>query len=130
MLAAPLLCVLLAAEPIETRFVQVSPPPQVADSIERSEDQERAVVLIHGLRVHPFSSKGVRRAELQLWQTPGSRLVEVIAADADVYALAYSQNADLASIAAEPAIARHVGRLKELGYAEIVLVGHSAGGLI
>ena len=130
MLTTWLCCLLLAAEPIDTKFVQVAPQPKVAELVQRSPGQDRAVVLIHGLQVHPFNSRSVRKADFQLWQAPGSRLVAVLSAQADVYAVAYSQNADLEAIAAEPALVVHLGRLKELGYREIVLLGHSAGGLL
>jgi pimeloyl-ACP methyl ester carboxylesterase len=127
--AATFLCgLLLAAEPIETRFAQQAPAG--LECPERSEGQQRAVVLIHGLRVQPFSSRKVRQADFQLWQEPGSRLVEALGPHADVYAFAYSQNVPLEAIAAEPALGEHVRELKEAGYEEIVLIGHSAGGLI
>jgi pimeloyl-ACP methyl ester carboxylesterase len=128
--AIPFLCLLLTAEPVDTCFVQVAPLAEVAAVVNRSDDQERAVVLLHGLRVHPFSSRKVRQADFQAWQEPGSRLVDTLAAEADVYAFAYSQNADLETIAAEPALAEHVQALHAAGYRQVVLVGHSAGGLI
>ena len=131
-------CLLLAAEPIETRFVQVAPAQEVAAVLgeglltppKRTPDQQRAVVLLHGLRVQPFSSRKVRQADFQLWQAPQSRLVTALAAHADVYAFSYSQNECLEVIGAHPALREHVQALKAAGYQEIVLVGHSAGGLI
>jgi pimeloyl-ACP methyl ester carboxylesterase len=121
---------LLSAEPIETQFVQVSPLPQFAASVQRSADQQRAVVLLHGLRVQPFMSRKVRQADFQLWQTPQSRLVTALAEHADVYAFAYSQNDALEAIVAHPALNEHVQALKSAGYRQIVLIGHSAGGLL
>ncbi len=53
-----------------------------------------------------------------------------LAEHADVFAFAYSQNTDLAAIAEDPALGESVDDLKVAGYREIVLVGHSAGGLI
>lgn len=123
-------CLLLAAEPIETRFVQVALAPEVAANLQRSEGQERAVVLMHGLRVQPFSSRKVRQPDFQLWQTPNSRLVTTLAEQADVYAFAYSQNESLDAIGAHPALGEHVQALQAAGYRQIVLIGHSAGGLI
>jgi pimeloyl-ACP methyl ester carboxylesterase len=124
-----LCCLTLSAAPIDTRFEQVAPLP-VDSAVERSSGQGRAVVLLHGLQVRPFSSRNVRQADFQGWQEPGSRLVEALAPHADVYAFAYSQNARHDAIAAESDLGRHVSELKQAGYAEIVLVGHSAGGLI
>jgi pimeloyl-ACP methyl ester carboxylesterase len=67
---------------------------------------------------------------LQNWQKPGSQLVKTLAADADVFAFAYSQNVAVDRIGGTPGLGDNIRRLKQLGYAEIVLVGHSAGGLV
>jgi pimeloyl-ACP methyl ester carboxylesterase len=56
--------------------------------------------------------------------------VTALAEHADVYAFAYSQNDSLDAIAAHPALGEHVQALKSAGYRQIVLVGHSAGGLL
>ncbi len=130
MLILSMLGLLLMAEPIETQFVRVAPSTQASAVTQPSIPQDRAVVLLHGLRVQPFSSRKVRQAEFQPWQKPLSRLVQALAPHADVFAFAYSQNADLATIAAHPALAEHVQGLRDQGYREVVLVGHSAGGLL
>src|SRR5207244_2414497 len=49
---------------------------------------------------------------------------------ADVFAFAYSQDVPLETVADGPGLRDGVRRLKALGYREIVLVGHSAGGLV
>ncbi|MCI0637743.1 MAG: hypothetical protein L0Y72_02225 [Gemmataceae bacterium] len=115
--------------PSQTKFAQVS-PAQIAGPYQRSDGQRRAVVLVHGLRAHPFSNDNVAKAKLCDWQQTDSRLVKALTKDADVFAFAYSQDAALEDIAASAELGDNVGRLKKLGYAEIVLVGHSAGGLI
>ncbi len=120
-----------APEPcVEIEFVQVAPRPREAKQIERSPNQDRAVVLIHGLRLHPFSSSNVNKAEMSRWQQPKSTLVNALANDADVFALAYSQNASLDTIASLPELLQHLRQLKKLGYRDIVLVGHSIGGVL
>jgi hypothetical protein len=118
------------AEPrVDIEFSQVA-PPQGARVVQRSPGQERAVVLVHGLRVHPFSNRNVSKAEFSGWQRPRSSLVATLAREADVFAVAYSQNVALDTIARAPVLIQHLRRLKELGYRDIVLVGHSAGGVL
>jgi pimeloyl-ACP methyl ester carboxylesterase len=115
---------------LETLFHQVHPVPAQADAIDRSRGQERAIVLLHGLRVHPISGAAATKATPHGWQKPGSALVRTLGADGDVFAFAYSQNLDLEDPAIEAALAQAVRRLRDAGYREIVLVGHSAGAVI
>src|SRR5438034_11741104 len=77
---------------VETRFVQVH-PAHVKEASERTAGQERAVVLIHGIRLHPFNSIKVGEPTFHDWQKAGSPLVKAIAKDADVFAYAYGQTA-------------------------------------
>jgi pimeloyl-ACP methyl ester carboxylesterase len=119
----------VGAGAVDTQFLQVAPGPP-GPSFLRTPGQARAVVLLHGLRPHPFNEANVHQALLDGWQKPGSKLVRALARDADVYAYAYSQNAPLDRIAELPALAQGVWQLSALGYSEIVLVGHSAGGVI
>ncbi len=116
--------------PVETFYVQVAPAPRAAREVLRSPDQGRAVVLIHGLRVHPLNFKNVSKAVLHEWQKPGSLLVKLLARDADVYSFAYAQNEAVETIAAGPGLKECVQRLRLLGYRSIVLFGFSAGGLL
>lgn len=124
---------LVVAQPapcVEVEFVQVAPRPREAKQIQRSPKQVRAVVLIHGLRLHPFSTSNVNKAEMSGWQKPKSNLVAALAKDADVFALAYSHNASLDTIANLPELVQHLRQLRMLGYRDIVLVGHSIGGVL
>lgn len=125
---ACVLC-LLAAE-LDTKFVQVRPAPADAAKIERSDGQQRAVVLVPGLWLHPFSNDNVKVAHFQDWQKPQAKLVEVLAEEADIFAFTYSQNCAVWDIAGVPALGDAIRRLRSAGYTEIVLLGHSAGGLI
>jgi pimeloyl-ACP methyl ester carboxylesterase len=120
-----LIALVVAAPPIETRFVQVAPAPAA-----RSADKVRAVVLLHGLKPHPFSKENVTKATFHGWQQPDSVLVKQLAKDSDVYCFAYAQNASVDEVAESADLAWAVRRLRERGYREVVLVGHSAGGLI
>jgi hypothetical protein len=116
--------------PVETFYVQVAPAPRAAREVLRSPNQERAVVLVHGLRVHPFNHKIIGRAELHEWQKPASLVVKLLGKDSDVYSFAYAQNEAIEAIVAGPGLKGCVQRLRELGYRSIVLVGFSAGGLL
>lgn len=117
------------AGPVDTLFIQAYPPPLSPMRFERSRGQTRAIVLLHGLKLH-LLRENVAQAQFRDWQLPGSKLVEVLAAEGDVYAFAYSQNAPVDTVADAPALHAGLRRLRAAGYAEIVLLGHSAGGLI
>jgi pimeloyl-ACP methyl ester carboxylesterase len=123
LLTAPL----VATSSFEVLFVKVGPNARV---VGRSAGQERAVVLIHGLALHPISKDKVSKAQLRSWQQQDSTLVKELSQHADVYALAYGQTASCESIAESPRLLEHLRGLKKAGYRDIVLVGHSAGGLI
>jgi pimeloyl-ACP methyl ester carboxylesterase len=120
-----LIALVVAVPPIETRFVQVAPAQAV-----RPPDQVRAVILLHGLKPHPFSKDNVAKASFHDWQLPDSLLVKQLAREADVFSFAYAQTASVDDVAESPDLASAVRRLRERGYREIALVGHSAGGLI
>src|SRR5262249_34835333 len=49
---------------------------------------------------------------------------------ADVFAYSYGQNACLDDVVKGGGLADAVARLRKLGYKEVVLLGHSAGGLL
>ena len=112
---------------VETIFVKVGPTPLTAG---RSPKRDKAIVLIQGLGLHPFSSDKVSRAKLRAWQQGDSPVVKKLGELADVYALAYGQNASIDKIADDPFLVRYFERLKKEGYSEIILIAHSAGGLI
>lgn len=127
--------ILLAANPdlpaaVEVQFAQVAPERPDASYWSRSREQTRAVVLIHGLHAHFLSETHVFRPARSPWQEPASPLVQTLAKDADVYAFSYGQNVAVEHIAGLPQLRRGIGRLRDLGYREIIVVGHSAGGVI
>lgn len=126
----PILFGLLGAAPtIETQFVQVA-PARPERSWWSTPEHGRAVVLIHGLFVHPFSKTNVAQARLHGWQKPDCLLVKRLAREADVFAFSYGQTVSADEIAECPELETQVRRLRLQGYREIVLIGHSAGGVI
>jgi pimeloyl-ACP methyl ester carboxylesterase len=129
--SASLLCVCLYPSPaeVQTRFVQVHPAQRPQTELNRSPGQGRAVVLIHGLSM-TLDDATAARAGLQLWQRPGSPVIQALAGKADIFAFAYGQNASVDRIAELPALREDILRLKKMGYGEIILLGHSAGGII
>jgi pimeloyl-ACP methyl ester carboxylesterase len=118
----------LQATPVQSRLVQIA-PARVDQKPARSEGQTRAVVLIHGFVMH-FRSATVPQPRFRDWQRPGCLLVKRLAREADVYAFAYGQNVPLDEIVKRSSLRADVAGLRRLGYKEIILVGHSAGGLV
>ncbi len=112
---------------VEILFVKSGPDASVAT---RAVGQERAIVLIQGLVLHPISKEKVVKPSLRSWQEKNSTLVKELSRRGDVWSLAYSQTASCERIAESAELLDHLRGLKKAGYREIVLVGHSAGGLI
>jgi pimeloyl-ACP methyl ester carboxylesterase len=128
--ALSILFLTFAATPtIDTQFVQVAPAPLQRHWWD-TPGKSRAVVLIHGLLVHPFSKTNVMRPHLHGWQKPDCLLVKRLAADSDVFAFSYAQTVTADEVAECPQLERHLRKLRQDGYREIVLIGHSAGGVI
>jgi pimeloyl-ACP methyl ester carboxylesterase len=115
-------------EPVEAKFHQVQPIPR--DVMERTPGQTRAILLVPGLRIHPLNNAKVYEPQFHDWQVPNSLLVKALGRDADVFAFAYSQNTRVDKIAETPALAGAVGKLRFMGYPEIVVIGHSTGGVV
>lgn len=132
MLTLPLLAAVLGL-PLRTEIpsalIQVGPAPVEARTFARTQGQERAVILIHGLTLHPLQERLVG-AHLHSWQRPDAALPRKLAGAADVFAFAYGQRATLTEVVERSDLAQGIRQLHDLGYREIVLVGHSAGGLV
>src|ERR1043165_6526837 len=126
----PLCCtLLLGGNPaVASTFQQAAPAP-VDGKLTRSANQAQAVVLIHGFYFH-LRDKSVPNAELRPWQKADGPLVKELAKHADVFVFAYGQNASIETIVKESKLQDSIAQLRKLGYTEIVLLGHSAGGLI
>jgi pimeloyl-ACP methyl ester carboxylesterase len=114
---------------VASALIQVGPAPMDARSLVRSPGQERAVVLIHGLTVHP-SEERILRAEPHGWQKPDAAMARRLLHAADVFAFAYGQHTSITDVVERSDLRKYLGQLHEMGYREIVLVGHSAGGII
>src|SRR3954467_15985544 len=107
-------CLLLPgqATPTQTLFVPVMPAPGPGGTLVRSAGQDRAVVLIHGLELHPIDDAAVPRAELVSWQRPDAALVKALARDADVFAFAYGQSVPVGDVAELPGLSDGVRQLR------------------
>jgi pimeloyl-ACP methyl ester carboxylesterase len=116
--------------PVESRFAQVHPLPVVPNTFERRAEHRRAVILLHGLSMHPISKTRVEQAYFRSWQQPGSQLVLQLGTHADVFSFAYGQNVPVERIAERTGLPERIRLLVQMGYRDVVLVGHSAGGLI
>jgi pimeloyl-ACP methyl ester carboxylesterase len=92
--------------------------------------KDRALLLIPGLKIHPLRPGRCARPERHSWQEPTSDLVRTLAPDFDVFAFGYAQTAPLEAVVHAPGLHNAIDHLKKAGYKEIVLVGHSAGGVI
>lgn len=117
---------------LTTELWQVAPDtsekPWVAPAT--ASEKARAVVLIHGLYVHPVRPSKAAQPWRRDWQEPKSELVKALAKDSDVFAFAYSQTAPVEEVSYGPGLRDAVGRLRKAGYKEVVLVGHSAGAVV
>ncbi|HSQ57668.1 MAG TPA: alpha/beta fold hydrolase [Gemmata sp.] len=91
---------------------------------------DRAVLLIPGLKIHPLRPMMATRPFLRDWQQPTSELVRELAKDFDVFAFGYAQTVPLDAVAEAPSLRSIVAEIRKAGYTEIVLIGHSAGGVI
>src|SRR4051812_38634581 len=89
-------------EPIETKLIQVHPVPADGTVLERSKGQDRAVLLVHGLRLNPLAGAKVHQAHFHEWQKPGSVFVKALGKDADVFAFSYGQSVPLSEVSEHP----------------------------
>jgi pimeloyl-ACP methyl ester carboxylesterase len=108
---------------------QAFPGPWSAKKLQRSEDCELAVVLVHGLDLHHDSSPA-KEARPQKWQGSTSTLVKALSRYGDVFSISYPQTSAVEEIADFPELHSALARIKGFGYTQLVLMGHSAGGLI
>ncbi len=128
MTAWAFLAIVSAFVPVQTKFASLTAADSA--SLHRTEGRTRAVVLLHGFKLHPFSDEHVCKPEWHIWQRPVGDLAKTLGRDADVFGFAYGQNAPVEQIASGLALAGYIRQLKALGYNEIVLIGHSTGGVI
>jgi len=125
-----LLMLVLAAGKVDSKFEQVLPEPPLGRLMARSDGVERAIVLVHGLHPHPFSGENVTRPQFRDWQAAEAKLVRDLVKLGDVYAFAYAQDVPVEEVAAHSGLGDNVAELRRMGYRDVVLVGHSAGGVV
>lgn len=90
----------------------------------------KAVLCIPGLYPHPLRPEKATLPEMHPWFEPKAPLLAALAGEFDVYAFGYAQTVPIDLVADCNGLRNAVERLRKAGYAEIVLVGHSAGGLV
>ena len=121
-----------SAGAVATELWQVAPDtsavPWAAPA--KAGEKARAVVLIPGLHVHPLRPAKVAVPERRPWQEPKSELVKALAKDSDVFAFGYAQTVSVDEVAQSQGLRDAVARLRKVGYKEVALVGHSAGGVV
>lgn len=124
------ICALPAAS-VPTEVWQVAPDAKGKTGVPaKKQGKDRAVLLIPGLKIHPFRPLLVTKPELHRFQEPTSDLVRTLAKDFDVFAFGYAQTMPVEVIAQSPGLYAAVSHLRKAGYREVVLIGHSAGGVI
>lgn len=117
------------ASTVPTDFWQISPEPfGMSQTIRKS--KPRAIVLIHGLMIHPLNGDRAKTPNPHPWQHPTGSLVQGLAPDFDVFGFSYAQTQPIDEPGFLTGLLMGVRVLKAAGYREIVLVGHSAGGVI
>jgi hypothetical protein len=104
-------------------------PPHADGKWTRTPKHTQAVLLIRGYQVH-LREANVPKAELRPWQKADSPMVKELAKNADVFVFAYGQNGSLDVVIKESKLSGSIAQLRKLGYTDVALVGHSAGGLV
>lgn len=120
---------LLGGVPVLESICVQAAPLQQNGTWTRTPKHTQAVVLIHGFHWHVLNAS-VPKAELRPWQKPDSTIVRELSKNADVFVFAYGQNVPLDVVVKDSKLGISVAQLRKLGYSDIALVGHSAGGLI
>jgi hypothetical protein len=114
--------------PVEFWGITPSVSMKQLPALERKHD--RAVVLIHGLKVQVFSPERATHPDPHSFQKPRSELVKGLEESFDVFGVSYAQAGPVDWVAASPKLREGIKALRFAGYKEIVLVGHSAGGIV
>lgn len=132
-LSATLLLPLLATIDLPTAVWQVAPEAKAefnGQTLELRKTKDRAVLLIHGLVLRVIQPNKANKPELHEWQLAKSPMAQALAADFDVFSMSYAQTTSCNIVASSPGMREQVEKLRKAGYKEIILIGHSAGGLV
>jgi hypothetical protein len=92
--------------------------------------QRAAALLIPGLYPHPIRPEKALEPEMHEWCESPSPLVTNLAGSMDVFAFGYAQTTPLDAVCLSFGLRVSIEKLKAAGYEQIVLIGHSAGGII
>jgi hypothetical protein len=92
--------------------------------------KKRAVLLVHGLYLQILRPEKAARPETQDWQRSRAPLIRELSPDFDVHTFAYAQTMPVDAVSLSWGLRVEVNRLKKAGYDEIILIGHSAGGIV
>jgi pimeloyl-ACP methyl ester carboxylesterase len=115
----------------EARIVlqQPFPGPFSATELTRTKGRQRAVVLLHGLDLRDDGGSPSTPRFVD-WQGSTSPLVKALSRHADVFSISYAQNTAVEEIASFPELREAIAKISSLGYDQLILLGHSAGGLV
>ncbi|QEL17063.1 esterase/lipase family protein [Limnoglobus roseus] len=123
----------LGVTELPTAVWQVAPEVRATydgQPLELKKTKDKAAFLVHGLMLHPIKQEKSYKTELHDWQYAKAGLVQALASEFDVYAFSYAQTTAVDVVASTPGMRNHIKKLRRAGYKEIVLIGHSAGGII
>lgn len=135
-MTAPFAALLLAlghVEHLPTATWQVAPAQQAkfdATPVEPKVTKPRGVLLVHGLQLHPLRPEKATRPEPHDWVNPKAELVQALGRDFDVYAFSYAQTLPVDLVSLSAGLRAGVEALTRAGYKDVVLIGHSAGGIV
>lgn len=116
---------------LPTLFWGIDPEILVVEADTRLKaKQDRAVVLLHGLLPRLWHPNRAEKPEAHDWQVKGGKLVKSLSDEADVYGFSYAQTRCVDEVAYSRGFRDGIAAIRAAGYKEIVLVGHSAGGLV
>jgi pimeloyl-ACP methyl ester carboxylesterase len=128
------LMVIVAPAPVLTLPTNVLPLAPVdlkgKSTLTPDNRKTRAAVLLHGLHLWPIRQDKISRPEPHEWQKPRGDLVRTLAPDFDVFGFCYAQTTPIDAVAHAAQLRNLVDELKRTGYKDIVLIGHSAGGVV
>lgn len=115
---------------LPSKFWGVTPAVAEGDLPQLKRASDKAVVLVHGLLPRPIHPERAERPDAHSWQEPKSALVKGLAPEFDVFGFSYAQTCGVDAVALCRGLTDGVEALKQAGYKEVVLVGHSAGAII
>jgi pimeloyl-ACP methyl ester carboxylesterase len=124
------------ASPVEylpTAHWQVAPAQRAkfdGEPVTMKVTKTRAVLLVHGMQLHILRPEKAAGPELHEWVRPKSDMVAALGEDFDVYAFSYAQTLPVDAVASSAGLRTAIAKMKKANYEEIILIGHSAGGVI